>query len=47
VPSTRISEWLPQIAHFNIFVNAHKNATEPAIVAELRQQFVLNVMAVV
>jgi hypothetical protein len=42
VPSTRISEWLPQIAHFNIFVHAHKNANEPATVAELRQQFVFN-----
>jgi hypothetical protein len=30
VPTTRISEWLPQIAHFNIFVLAHKNANEPA-----------------
>jgi hypothetical protein len=30
VPSTRISEWLPQIAHFNIFVLAHKDAYEPA-----------------
>ena len=30
VPSTRIREWLPQIAHFNIFVLAHKNAIEPA-----------------
>jgi hypothetical protein len=37
VPSTRISEWLPQIAHYNIFVLAHKNANEPASVAELRQ----------
>jgi hypothetical protein len=46
VPSTRISEWLSQIAHFNIFVHAHKNANELAIVAELRQQFVLSVMAV-
>jgi hypothetical protein len=35
VPSTRTREWLPQIAHFNIFVLAHKNANEPA---ELRQQ---------
>jgi hypothetical protein len=38
----RISEWLPQIAHFNIFVLAHKNAKEPAgvsaTVAELQQQ---------
>jgi hypothetical protein len=25
-----INEWLPQIAHFNIFVIAHKNANEPA-----------------
>jgi hypothetical protein len=30
VPSTRISEWLPQIAHVNIFVLAHKHANEPA-----------------
>ena len=30
VPSTRICEWLPQIAHINIFVFAHKNANEPA-----------------
>jgi hypothetical protein len=30
VPSTRISEWLPQIARFNIFVLAHKNGNEPA-----------------
>ena len=30
VPSTRTREWLPQIAHFNIFVLAHKNANEPA-----------------
>jgi hypothetical protein len=28
VPSTRTREWLPQIAHFNIFVLAHKNANE-------------------
>jgi hypothetical protein len=38
----RIREWLPQIAHFNIFVLAHKNANEPAAqvsagVAETRQ----------
>jgi hypothetical protein len=26
VPSTLISEWLPKIAHLNIFVLAHKNA---------------------
>jgi hypothetical protein len=25
-----ISAWLPQIAHFNIFVFADKNANEPA-----------------
>jgi hypothetical protein len=37
VPSTRISEWLPQIAHFNIFVLAHKNANEPAGVLPLWQ----------
>ena len=24
------TKWLPQIAHFNIFVLAHKNANEPA-----------------
>jgi hypothetical protein len=30
VPSSRTREWLPQIAHFNIFVLAHKNANEPA-----------------
>jgi hypothetical protein len=30
VPSSRTREWLPQIAHFNIFVFAHKNANEPA-----------------
>jgi hypothetical protein len=30
VPSSRAREWLPQIAHFNIFVLAHKNANEPA-----------------
>ena len=30
MPSTRICEWLPQIAHINIFVFAHKNANEPA-----------------
>jgi hypothetical protein len=35
VPSTRISEWLPQIAHLNLFVPAHKNANEPAIVLPL------------
>jgi hypothetical protein len=29
VPSTRISEWLPYIAHFDIFVLAHKNVNEP------------------
>jgi hypothetical protein len=28
--STRISEWLPQIAHLNIFIQTHKNAYEPA-----------------
>jgi hypothetical protein len=28
VPSTRTREWLPQIAHFNIFVLAHENANE-------------------
>jgi hypothetical protein len=41
VPSMSISERLPQIAHFNIFVLAHKNADEPvwssATLAELRQ----------
>jgi hypothetical protein len=30
VPYTRTREWLSQIAHFNIFVLAHKNANEPA-----------------
>jgi hypothetical protein len=30
--SARISEWLPQIAYFNIFVLAHKNANEPSVV---------------
>jgi hypothetical protein len=35
--STRISEWLPQIAHFNIFLHAHKNANEPAGVLPLWQ----------
>jgi hypothetical protein len=30
VLSSRTREWLPQIAHFNIFVLAHKNANEPA-----------------
>jgi hypothetical protein len=30
VPSARTREWLPQIAHFNIFVLAHKKANEPA-----------------
>jgi hypothetical protein len=30
VPSSRTREWLPQIAHFNIFVPAHKNANELA-----------------
>jgi hypothetical protein len=30
VPSSRTREWLPQIAHLNIFVLAHKNANEPA-----------------
>jgi hypothetical protein len=30
VPSTRTCEWLPQIAHFNIFVLANKNANEAA-----------------
>jgi hypothetical protein len=30
VPSSRTREWLPQIAHVNIFVLAHKNANEPA-----------------
>jgi hypothetical protein len=30
VPSTRTREWLPQIAHFHIFVLAHTNANEPA-----------------
>ena len=32
-------EWLPQIANFNIFVLAHKNANEPETVADLWQQF--------
>jgi hypothetical protein len=52
VPSTRIGEWLPQIAHFNIFVLAHKNANEPAGVLPQWQNsrrtpaaFVLNVLA--
>jgi hypothetical protein len=36
-PSTRISEWLPQIAHFTIFVLTHKNANEPARVLPLWQ----------
>jgi hypothetical protein len=26
VPSTRICDWPPEIAHWNIFVHAHKNA---------------------
>jgi hypothetical protein len=30
LPSWRTREWLPHIAHFNIFVLAHKNANEPA-----------------
>jgi hypothetical protein len=30
VASTRIREWLSQIAHFNTFVLVHKNANEPA-----------------
>jgi hypothetical protein len=30
VPSTRTRKWLPQIAHFHIFVLGHKNAKEPA-----------------
>jgi hypothetical protein len=30
VPSSRTREWLPQIARFNIFVLAYKNANEPA-----------------
>jgi hypothetical protein len=30
VPSTHTREKLPQIAHFNIFVPAHKNANELA-----------------
>jgi hypothetical protein len=37
VPSTRVSERLPQIAHFNIFVLAHKNGNEPAGVLPLWQ----------
>jgi hypothetical protein len=38
VPSTLISEWLHQIARFNISVLAHKNVNEPAgVPAELRQ----------
>jgi hypothetical protein len=37
VSSTRTSEWLPQIAHFSIFVLAHKNASEPAGVLPLWQ----------
>jgi hypothetical protein len=37
VPSTRITEWLPKITHFNIFVLAHKNANEPATNLELWQ----------
>jgi hypothetical protein len=47
VPSTRISEWLPQIAHFNIFVLAHKNADEPAGVLPQWQNFGRNPAAVV
>jgi hypothetical protein len=30
MPSTRIIEWLPQIAHFNIVVLAQKTANKPA-----------------
>jgi hypothetical protein len=44
----RNNNCMPQIAHFNIFVHAHKNAKSvAATVAELRQQFVLSVTAVV
>ena len=35
MPSTRICEWLPQIAHFNIFVLAHKNANELKLCMQL------------
>jgi hypothetical protein len=48
VPSTRISEWLPLIAHFNIFVQTHKNADVPAGVLPQWQNSgsrVLSVMA--
>jgi hypothetical protein len=38
---------LPEIAHSNIFVPTHKNADEPATVAELWQEFVASCMAVV
>ena len=54
MPSTRTCEWLPQIAHFNIFVHAHKNANEPATsLPQVRNcgrtpaAVVLSVMAVV
>jgi hypothetical protein len=35
VLSTRICEWLSENAHFNIFVQAHKNADEPAASLQL------------
>jgi hypothetical protein len=47
VPSTRISEWLPQLAYFNIFVLAHNNANEHAGVLSHWQNSGRNPAAVV
>jgi hypothetical protein len=47
MPLTRVCGWLQKIAHFKIIVHARRNVNELAIVAELRQKFVLSVMAVV